>query len=254
MIYSGNPLYKTPKRIVKWRSDYEVVDHLEIDAEYLPRTIYKPDMPIEQYRSHLPRCIWNPALSQVDFFRVAFRKMVNRNGERSLVSAIIPSGFAHIDGIQSVATRDPSHLLNFATGALSLSFDFLIKSLGKQNLHDGEIGSLPYIDPGNTARNRTLRLVCLTAAYTDLWNEQAPILSPLPWALFGPAPRARRPGDGTGNMGPLGRTAHRFRPPHGAGRNRRARSSGAWPDARSVNRHLSRLLPSAAAKGGRHVV
>jgi hypothetical protein len=48
-------------------------------------------------------------------------------------------------------------------------------------LHESTIASLPWLDPGDTAKHRSLRLACLTTAFTELWNEQANKLTPLPW-------------------------------------------------------------------------
>ena len=113
--------------------------------------------------------------------------MINLNSERSLIGAIIVPGASHVNSVDSMAFADPAHLLNAATLFISLTYDFLIKSSGKTNLHDHDVKGLPWCEAGPTAHHRSLRLACLTAAYAELWNHQAATLDVLPWAS--PDPR-----------------------------------------------------------------
>ncbi|MGO6755908.1 hypothetical protein ELH42_29905 (plasmid) [Rhizobium ruizarguesonis] len=181
MFHVGNPLYKTPKAVCRTNADYLVVDFMEAPDNYRPRANYVPAINLTAYLQQLPQCIWNPIKSHVDSYRVAFRAMVNLNSERSLIAALIPRGYAHVHGVNSIAFQKSKDLLSAIALTTSLVFDYQTKASGRQNLNDADIAGLPFIDPGDTASHRALRLACITADYADLWNEMVPQLSPLPW-------------------------------------------------------------------------
>ena len=181
MFHVGNPFYKTPKAICRTNADYLVVDLTKTSASYLPRTNYAPAMAAADYRNQISQCRWDATKSHVDFYRVALRAMVNLNSERSFINSLIPIGIAHVNSVQSIAFRRLEDVLIAATCWASLPFDFLVKGSGRQNLHEHDLAGLPFVDPGDTAKSRALRLACLTSSYSELWNDQARELSPLPW-------------------------------------------------------------------------
>ena len=181
MIHVGNPSYKTPKTICRTKADYEMIDLASTPEGYLPRSNYVKAVGADAYYRQLPRCRWDPTKSHVDFYRVAFRTMVNLNSERSFINAMLPTKTAHVNSLYSMAFRKPQDTLIAGTCWPSLPYDYLVKASGRQNLHQHDLASLPFIDPGDTAKHRALRLACLTNAYADLWNEQAHTLSPLGW-------------------------------------------------------------------------
>lgn len=55
---------------------------------------------------------------------------------------------------------------------------------------------MPWVDPGSAAKHRLLRLSCLTAAYSELWNSVAPSLDALPWSSTDPRLRIEGPVEG----------------------------------------------------------
>lgn len=181
MIYVGNPLYKAPMREVRWRSDYEPVDLTSLNDKYISRTLFSPIKDAKTYKSNLPKCNWDSTKSHVDFFRIAFRRRVNLNGERSLVAALIAKGIAHIDAIQSVAFASACDLLSCHALLVSLPYDFYVKVSGKGDIYDADFKKIPFVEQCDTAKHRGLRLACLTTAYADLWNDQARTLTPLSW-------------------------------------------------------------------------
>ena len=181
-IYVGNPFYKTPKAISQKNSDYDVIDLRHISDDYFPRSNFQPEVPMREYRNRMRKCIWDPTKTHVDFFRVAVRTMVSRSGERSLVSAVIPAGVAHVDSMQSIAFKFDHDLLSGASLLSSLVIDFYIKAGGRQAFRNADFRRVPWVDAGPTARSRTLRLACLTSNYKDLWNRNAKNLSPMQWS------------------------------------------------------------------------
>lgn len=186
MIFVGNPIYKSAKSVSNTHKAFDPVDLVSAPDEYLPRTNYAPSANIEVYRQRITRCRWDHTRLHSDYFRFAARNMINLNSERSLIGAIIPPSVLHIHGIQSIAFMDESSLLSFHASLVSVPYDFLIKSTGKQNA-EGTLSRLPFVDSGQTSHHRSLRLNCLTASYSELWNRHAPALEPLPWSS--PDPR-----------------------------------------------------------------
>ncbi len=181
-FHVGNPLYKTARRVARTNADYDIIDLTLAPDDYLPRTNYAPAVSKSEYRNRMTRCRWDPSKTHADFYRVAFRAMINLNSERSLINALIPKGATHVNSVESVAFRGDSHLLSACAFFHSIAADFYLKASGKQNLHDKDVQSFPWFDADETARHRVLRLTCLTASYADLWNSCAPKLSAQPWS------------------------------------------------------------------------
>lgn len=187
MIFSGpmfhvaNSLYKTPKNPCITKADYEVIDLSLMPGSYNPRTNYFPALEKDQFISKIPECVWDSSKNHASFYRLCFRAMINLNSERSLIGSIIPKKYTHINGMQSIAFYDNHHLLTAAPLCFSIIIDFLIKISGIGYVAGKDFRRLPFLDSGDTAKHRALRLVCLTTAYADLWDDYAKDLSPLNW-------------------------------------------------------------------------
>jgi hypothetical protein len=157
------------------------VDLTVAPDDYLPRTNYAPTNDIQRYFKQLPRSIWNSTKSHVDFYRIAFRRRVNLNSERSLTPAIFPKGFAHIDSIESVSFYNQKDSLVAFGSFMALPYDYLVKAFGQGDFREATLRAFPFLDPGATAKHRALRLASLTIDYCDLWNDEAVKLIPLAW-------------------------------------------------------------------------
>ena len=182
MFSVASPYSKTPNRGCRSHLDYSVIDLIVTPEDYRPRSNYHPTVSLLEYRSRALRCVWDSEKTHIDLYRIGFRRMISRTGERSLIPAIFAPGFGHVHTVESVAFRDEKLLLSSSAFLCSLVLDFLIKASGVTDFHFRVLANLPYSDPGDTARNRSLRLNCLTSAYSDLWNRQAPLLHVLPWS------------------------------------------------------------------------
>ncbi|WP_340558020.1 class I SAM-dependent DNA methyltransferase [Streptomyces sp. GSL17-111] len=109
------------------------------------------------------------------FYRLAWRRMIPFNTERSLFAALIPPGPAHVDAVHSMAlTNNRATALNVGFWA-ALPIDYLLRILGRADLRNAEAKKMPYADPSHPLASalllRTLRLNCLTEAYAPLWAE-----------------------------------------------------------------------------------
>ena len=181
-IHVGNPIYKTPRTISRKKGDYDVVDLQRITENYLPRTNFGPTNNKTKYQLGIARCRWDPTKRHVDFFRIAFRSMVNLNSERSLIAALIPPTVTHVNLIESLAVRDDEHLQAIYPIALSIVADFLVKSSGIGNFRASTIARFPCPKIPFTAWHRSLRLAALTSPYSELWNRSGTAKQPDPWS------------------------------------------------------------------------
>ena len=168
LFYVGNPIYKTAKRISKTNKAFDPIDLTKIPADYVPRTNYGPAIPLADYQRRITKSSWDESKTHADFFRLALRAMVAINGERALVSAIIPPGMLHINGVESIAFRKFEHLLSFSSFCFSLVGDFYIKAGSVDNLHHSILDRFPFIHARKAANLRVVRLSCVTEAYARL--------------------------------------------------------------------------------------
>ena len=103
--------------------------------------------------------------------------MAANTGERTLITAIIPPGTAHVNPVYS-STFIGSGTRNIPLlqgGVSTLLTDFWIRSRRRNDIHPTDFIKCPTIDDTSPlATNitlRTLRLNCITNAYADLWAE-----------------------------------------------------------------------------------
>ena len=189
LFHVGNPLNKTPRTICNSNKAYDVIDLTTAPEDYLPRTNYGPAIDLSEYNRRIARCRWDSTKSHAEFFRVAIRKMVALNGERSLIGALIPVGVSHVHSVQSISFFRDQDLLSFQVSCYSILYDFIIKASGRQNLDEDDIGKLAWVENQGTAIGRALRLACLTSAYKEIWERHITDLDVLPWSS--PDPRLR---------------------------------------------------------------
>ncbi|WP_324786629.1 class I SAM-dependent DNA methyltransferase [Streptomyces sp. H51] len=124
-----------------------------------------------------------------EFYRLAWRVMIPFDTERSLFAALIPPGPAHVHTVESMALSDNrATVLNSGIWA-SLPLDYLLRITGRSHLQVSEARKMPYADADHPLAGqmllRTLRLNCLTQAYSPLWRElfDPSWPSTLEWAL-----------------------------------------------------------------------
>lgn len=175
-VFVGNPLYKTPRSQCVEKGDYDVIDFSTIDENYVARTNYVPQNVSAGYASIIKGFKREDGSfdNWMDYYKIAFRKMLSQAGERTLSGAIILTKTSHVNGLISVIFKGANHLIEFAGLNSSLISDFYIKTLGTSNLTDSRINGLPlgilkhYIP---LLFSRTLQLNCLNKYYAPLWEE-----------------------------------------------------------------------------------
>jgi hypothetical protein len=186
--FVGNPMYKTPRNACEQKADYDILDLTVLPNDYVPRTNYIRACSREEYEKRIPAVPWENErrVLTTEFYRVVFRGMLSQAAERTLITALIPKGICHINGVQSVAFQSPDVLLSTAFFCFSIIADFLIKSTGRTNLHY-TWKSFPLIGLTAAMKLWTLMLSCLTTRYSGLWSAcWDPSFSACRWAKLDP--------------------------------------------------------------------
>jgi hypothetical protein len=174
-FFVANPYMKNPRKVCTEKGHYDIPDLQSLPDDYLPRTNYLPMQDRVEYLRRTPRVHWKSRASDslaptTDFFRLAFRAMINSANERTLTGALIPPSVAHINGVLSAAFQESSDLLSAGCICSSLVADWYIKSMGRSNLH-GTWLQLPRLELSSKHVSRYLVLNCLTSHYAPLWEE-----------------------------------------------------------------------------------
>ncbi|MFF4578402.1 hypothetical protein ACFY15_08380 [Streptomyces sp. NPDC001373] len=113
--------------------------------------------------------------SYTKFYRLAWRRQIAPDTERSLYAAVIPPGPAHIDLINSLTTLNNTETVLNSGFWASIPLDYFLRTTGRADLRAGDVRTMPAPKPAHPLSSplilRALRLNCLTVAYSDLWEE-----------------------------------------------------------------------------------
>lgn len=177
----GNPFYKTPRSVCVEKSDYDIIDLMEIDENIPTRSNFKPAKPIDEYRKIINGFIkgqdseGKPLYENwIDYYKVAFRSQLNIDQERTLICAVLPRRTAHIHAVISSAFRRGDDCVDMAALCSSIVMDFYVKTIGASGLFPSRMMSFPLGTPNlyqSALFSRTLMLNCITHHYADLWSE-----------------------------------------------------------------------------------
>jgi hypothetical protein len=176
-IYCGpnigiaNPLYKCAQRNLQNKSNYDSIDLSSIDSSYLPRVKFSYNANNTLFYNKYNVSKFNDLY--VNYYRIFIRKRINLRNERTLVPAIVPKGFGHINSIIGVIAKENLPLI--AGSMASIVFDFCCKITGRTDISPFFILSLPLLSESAFSRRltlRSLRLNCLTSDYAELWRDE----------------------------------------------------------------------------------
>ena len=171
----ANPMFKSPAANSNAAFGLDLVS-MPIDAT--PETEYRRATDISRYEASQDRWVdpqFSVSRSYTEFYRLAWRRQVAANTERSLFAAVIPPGPAHVSLVHSTALADNSSTVLAAGFWASLPLDYFVRITGKNDLQIGGARTMPFgaLDHplASALLLRTMRLNCITNAYTDLWAE-----------------------------------------------------------------------------------
>jgi hypothetical protein len=187
VIYSGphifvsNPIYKTAREKAILNSDYDIIDPIFSQEDYLGRTNYITAKNLIDFSEAIrgfqigTNDYGKPITDRwIDYYKIGFRKMLSQAGERTLSCAMLPPKSSHINGVISIIFLNSKTLIEAQALCSSIVLDFFMKTLGKGNLYDETIQNFPLgIDEKFRPFlfSRTLLLNCLNKYYEDLWER-----------------------------------------------------------------------------------
>ena len=171
-FYVGNPLYKTPRSVCELKGDYDVVDLVKIDKDFIQRTNYVPGISLIKYKGLVSG--FTDDIPWIDLFKVGYRNMLSQAGERTLTSAILPPRSSHIHTVLSLTFSSLSRLCEAAGLSESIVFDFQTKTIQASNLSVARLEGFPMGVHDKYLKAlyvRTLLLNCLSTNYATIWEE-----------------------------------------------------------------------------------
>jgi hypothetical protein len=172
-LFVATPAYKSPNPTMKSNQDWSAIDFESLPADGIPATAYQPTGDPAQYSAGYTQWEAGPARA---YYRTAWRRMAGNGNERTLISAIIPPGTAHVDPVSSAGTPQGGiESLCVASGFLSsMIADFTIRAAPKNDIRLAAVNRLPIIIGHHLQGSlllRVLRLNCITNSYADLWRD-----------------------------------------------------------------------------------
>lgn len=228
----ATPFHKQPPEGgSKSMHDFEAWDQRNLAVDAVPRTNYRRSTSVRAYYEALAKRTWTDSelldelrddaevadilreLTEDEkqavlrswasrpysrFFRLAWRRQIASNTERSLFAALIPPGPAHVHMLHS-AVLDTSRETALTAGFwASLPLDYFLRATGRSDLQKGEAEVMPAPTEDHPLEGalllRTLRLNCQTNAYAPLWEElYDPDWQQDTWAASGTWPEATPP-------------------------------------------------------------
>ncbi|GIJ27421.1 restriction endonuclease subunit M [Micromonospora qiuiae] len=168
----ATPFAKQPRVPYRNNHDWDSVDLTTLPEDFVPATNYLPSP--EESASRSGHDLWN-GRRYTEYYRLAWRRMIAFNMERSLFSALIPPGPTHVHAVQSLALSDDKATTLTAGFFAALPLDYLLRITARSDLQQGEVKAMPSPCTDHPLASslllRTLRLNCLTEAYVQLWEE-----------------------------------------------------------------------------------
>jgi hypothetical protein len=169
----ATPIAKEPNDPFRNGKDWVARDLTTLPDEVVPRTTYV--LAGTESKNPAAQDIWN-GRRYTDYYRLAWRRMIDpKSTERSLFSALVPPGPAHVNAVHTMALADNRQTALQAGFWAALPLDYLLRATGRADLQQGQAPAMPAADEDHPlAANlllRTLRLNCLTKNYADLWDE-----------------------------------------------------------------------------------
>ena len=172
----ATPMFKSP---TAGSNDVLGWNLVTMPADAMPDTEYRRVADISTYLA--AQDLWIDHQSDgvqrryTEFYRLAWRRQIAPDTERSLYAAIIPPGPAHVDLVHTLLMEDYRVTALVAGFWASLPLDYFVRITGKGDLRIGSAKTLPFglirHPLAQALLLRTMRLNCLTNAYSDLWAE-----------------------------------------------------------------------------------
>jgi hypothetical protein len=174
----------------------KICDLTKLAANAVPTTKYRRDCDIDRYRAEQDKWLDYSLAEPVsrpytEFYRLAWRRQIADNTERSLIAALVPPGPGHVHLVHSLAFASARETVLASGLWAAIPVDYALRVTGRADLGKADARMMPAPETGHLLATplllRTLRLNCLTEVYTDLWRElYDPIWKTEDWACDWP--------------------------------------------------------------------
>lgn len=168
----ATPIYQQGNPTMRSNQDYSAIDLESLPESFIPRTNYQVARRLPDYLAAYPKWDGEPSSS---YFRLAWREMCDIATVRTLQSALLPPGPAHIHAVHSLTLlNDERSLVKLAGISHSIVADFMIKIIGNAHIKPSTWLQFPFPKSHPLESHlllRTLRLNCLTHPYAPLWSK-----------------------------------------------------------------------------------
>ncbi|MEV6692651.1 class I SAM-dependent DNA methyltransferase [Micromonospora sp. NPDC051196] len=187
----ASPFFKQPAVPCRSNRDWNLIDPASLGPDYVPRTNYV--VVGSEKSSRRSQELWQ-GFPYTDYYRLAWRRMIAFNTERSLFAALLPPGPAHVQTVHSMAMESNLETALSCGFWASLPLDYFLRITGRADLRPSEAMGMPMPTKGHPLASdlllRTLRLNAMTTHYAGLWGElYDPEWNVLSWSVDWPALR-----------------------------------------------------------------
>ncbi|WP_338104028.1 class I SAM-dependent DNA methyltransferase [Streptomyces globisporus] len=169
---TSTPFNKQPNIPCKTNRDWSTYDLTTLPVNSVPRTNYVRGTDQNHYQAS--HDLWN-GRPYTEFFRLAWRRMIPFDTERSLFAALIPPGPTYVFTVNSLSMTDNQTTALNAGFWASIPLDYLLRITGRSDLTPAGVRQFPAPVAAHPLAAplllRTLRLNCLTDAYAPLWKD-----------------------------------------------------------------------------------
>jgi hypothetical protein len=148
-------------------------DLTKLAANAVPTTKYVRACNIDRYRAEQDKWLdYSPAdpvsRPYTEFYRLAWRRQIADNSERSLIAVLVPPGPAHVHLVHSLALASTSETVLASGFWAAIPVDYALRVTGRGDLGKADVRMMPAPEARNPLAMplilRTLRLNCLTGA------------------------------------------------------------------------------------------
>ncbi|HPH38148.1 MAG TPA: hypothetical protein PL108_10820 [Sediminibacterium sp.] len=171
-FFVATPFYKNPQIVCDHNSKYDVINLVEIEKKYLPKSNFKPSLGIMELRNSIgglkKNQIW------YDDFKLIWSRRISLTGERSFQPAILLPKVGHVDTIFSAQYMNETDLIESSGLFSSIVLDFFIRIAGIDDVRGQVYKSLPIGIEEKFKTHillRTLQLNCLNIYFAPLWER-----------------------------------------------------------------------------------
>jgi hypothetical protein len=171
-LHVATPFYKFPNPTLRSHRDWTPIDLERLRQDEVPPVAYAPVGSRSEFEAAYDK--FDTGEPAHRHYRIAWRRMANNTGERTLIPAIIPPGATHVHPVSAAgAPRNGLSSLVVVEGIWSsLIADFMVRSVQRADIYLSTLNRFPMVVDEEVAQwilLRALRLNCVTEAYGDLW-------------------------------------------------------------------------------------